>query len=115
MQLKAIVVALACMACLGLSGPVLANAQLAEQKQCLQCHQVDRDTIGPSFRTIHAIYRQVKDPEAKLMAVIRDGSDANLGPLHGRARMPDGTERPPISEREARQLARWIMFDVDQP
>ncbi len=94
---------------LGASGQALANAKLAERKQCMQCHAVDRDTIGPSFRTIGAVYRRMDKPEAKLIAVMRDGSDANLGPHWGRARMPNGSERPPISDREARLLARWIL------
>jgi cytochrome c len=86
-----------------------ANLKLAEEKQCLQCHAVDKDTIGPSFRTIGAIYRRMKSPEAKLIAMVRQGSDANLGPHWGKARMPDGSERPLISDREAKQLARWIL------
>ena len=94
---------------LATSGPAFANAKLAEAKQCMQCHAIDRDTIGPSFQTIRAVYRRMDQPEAKLVEVIRDGSAANLGPHWGRARMPDGSERPEISEREARRLARWIL------
>lgn len=94
---------------LGAAGPVLANAKLAEQKQCMQCHAVERDTIGPSFKTIRSVYRGMKNPERSLVAVIREGSDANLGPHWGPARMPNASERPLVSEREARQLARWIL------
>lgn len=90
-------------------GQALADAKLAQEKQCLQCHAVDRHTIGPSFQTIKALYRKMDKPQAKLVAVIRHGSDANLGPHWGPARMPNGDERPPISEREAKQLARWIL------
>ena len=75
----------------------------------MQCHAVDKDTIGPSFRTIGAVYRKMKDPESKMIAVMRDGSDANLGPHWGKARMPNGAERPLINDVEARQLARWIL------
>jgi cytochrome c len=89
--------------------PALASEKLAQDKQCMQCHAVDRDTIGPSFRTIKAVYANVTDPQAKLVAMIREGSSANLGPHWGRARMPDASERPAVSEREARQLARWIL------
>jgi cytochrome c len=94
---------------LGVSTPALANAQLAEEKQCMQCHAMDRGTIGPSFQTIKAVYQRMKNPEASLMAVIKEGNDANLGPHWGRARMPNGSERPRINDREARQLARWIL------
>ncbi len=91
------------------SNPALANAKLAEAKQCMQCHAVDRHVIGPSFQDIKAVYKRMKSPERKLMDVIRMGSSANLGPHWGTARMPDGSERPLVSEREARQLARWIL------
>lgn len=90
-------------------GPALANAKLAEAKQCMQCHAVDRHVIGPSFRDIKAVYQRMKSPERKLVDVIRMGSAANLGPHWGTARMPDDSERPLVSDREARQLARWIL------
>jgi cytochrome c len=89
--------------------PVLANEKLARDKQCLQCHTAAKDTIGPSFRTIRATYKGMRGAEGKVIRVIRDGSDANLGPHWGPARMPNGSERPPVSEVEARQLARWIL------
>ena len=93
----------------GASGPALANAKLAEEKQCLQCHAVDRHVIGPSFQAIKAVYKSMKSPEKKLIEVMRMGSDANLGPHWGAARMPNGSERPLISDEEAKQLARWIL------
>ena len=86
-----------------------AGAKLAEDKQCMQCHSIDKDTIGPSFRKIKAIYRRMSHPEAKLIEVMRLGSDAHLGPMSGTARMPDSSERPSLSDKEAKQLARWIL------
>lgn len=91
------------------SGPALASVKLAEAKQCLQCHAVDKDTIGPSFQKIGAVYRAMQGAEAKLVEVMRLGSDAHLGPMWGSARMPGESERPAISDREAKQLARWIL------
>jgi cytochrome c len=93
----------------GASGPALANAKLAEEKQCLQCHAVDRHVVGPSFQAIKAVYQRMQSPEKKLIDVMRMGSDANLGPHWGAARMPNGSERPLISDEEAKQLARWIL------
>ena len=90
-------------------GPAFASAKLAEQKQCMQCHSVNKDTIGPSFQKIGAIYRTMKHPEAKLIDVMRLGSDAHLGSMWGPARMPDSSERPSMNDQEARQLARWIL------
>ena len=89
--------------------PALASEALARQKQCMQCHAVDETRVGPSFRQISATYKTVRPPEAMLIAVMREGSKANLGPHWGQARMPDGSERPRISNAEARKLARWIL------
>lgn len=89
--------------------PAHANEALAQKKQCLQCHAVDETRVGPSFRQISATYKTVKRPEAMLIAVMREGSNANLGPHWGQARMPDGSERPRIGDAEARKLARWIL------
>lgn len=107
--MKAVSIAAIVAFALGGTGPVLASAKLAQEKQCMQCHALDRDTIGPSFQTISAVYKRQRDPVAKLMAVVQEGSNANLGPHWGRARMPDASERPAVSRREARQLARWIL------
>jgi len=70
---------------------------------------VEKDSIGPSFRKISATYKTVKHPQQMLIDVMRLGSDAHLGPMSGAARMPDMSERPAINDREAKQLAKWIL------
>lgn len=90
-------------------GQSFASLELAKEKQCLRCHAVDKDSIGPSFRKIGATYRTVTRPEQKLIDVMRLGSAAHLGPMSGTARMPDMSERPALHDQEARQLARWIL------
>lgn len=109
-------------AALGLSALCLAwnacaaqpGAKLAEEKQCMQCHAVDKHLAGPSFQTIAAVYGRMKDPIPKMVPVIRNGSAAHLGPMWDQARMPDQSERPAVSQREARQLARWILSQKAQ-
>jgi cytochrome c len=90
-------------------GQSVASLKLAQEKQCLQCHAVDKDSIGPSFRKISATYRTVTHPQQKLIDVMRLGSAAHLGPMSGTARMPDMSERPAINDQEAKQFARWIL------
>jgi cytochrome c len=114
-QLKSIVYLAGVLATLGWCGQAIASTQLAQEKQCMQCHAVDKHVIGPSFQTIGATYRRMSHPEAKLMAVISQGSAAHLGPLWDKARMPDDSERPKVSKREARQLARWILSKENAP
>ena len=101
--------AIAAAALSGGAAQAMDSAKLADEKQCFQCHALDRHVAGPSFQAIGAIYRRIKNPVPKMVAVIRDGSDAHMGPLWDNARMPDMSERPEVSQREARQLARWIL------
>lgn len=93
----------------GWSQPLPSGAKLAEEKQCTQCHSTDKDTIGPSFRKIAAVYGTMPNRETKLIEMMRLGSDAHLGALWTRARMPDTSERPLINDAEAKQLAHWIL------
>jgi cytochrome c len=91
------------------SGQALASLKLAQDKQCLQCHAVNKDAIGPSFHKISAVYKTVRNPQQKLIDVMHLGSAAHLGPMSGSARMPDMSERPTMTDQEAKQLARWIL------
>ena len=94
---------------IGLGGQALADAKLAEQKQCMQCHAIDKDGAGPSFKKIKAQWEGKKDAEAKLVATISRGSEATGGPHWGPAKMPNDAERPLVSDAEARKLVKWIM------
>lgn len=105
---KCVVVSGVCAALLAL--PAVADMKLVEAKQCLQCHDVAADKIGPSFHKIAALWKGKKDAEKTLMATVRKGSKAGGG-LHWamKAEMPDDTERPLVSEDEAKRIVRWIM------
>jgi cytochrome c len=107
--MKTVLVTLALLAAACGPAHAVSSAKLAQDKQCTQCHALDKDTIGPSFRKMGVIYRRMNKPETRLIEVMRLGSAAHLGPMAGRARMPDDSERPRLSQREAKQLARWIL------
>lgn len=94
---------------LGASVPAMASEKLAQDKQCVQCHAMNKDGAGPSFVSIATQWKGKKGAEAKLVATIRRGSRATGGPHWGKATMPDPSERPLVSEREAHELARWIL------
>ncbi|PPE68783.1 c-type cytochrome [Caldimonas thermodepolymerans] len=96
--------ALALAAALGAlaAGPALANQQLAQQKNCLICHNVDKRVVGPSFKEIAAKYAGQKDAVDKLaQKVIKGGSG-----VWGQAPMP---ANPQVSEAEAKTLVQWIL------
>ena len=87
---------------LGPGGAALADDELYKAKNCFACHRVDRNTLGPSFRSVAAKYAEDKDAEPKLVKKIREGGVGVWGP----------TPMPPqaqVTEAEALTLARWIL------
>ena len=83
------------------AAPVFASEDLAKQKACLACHQVDKKLVGPSYKDIAAKYKTDKDAEKKLAAKIRAGG---VG-VWGQVPMP---ANPAVSEAEAVTLAKWV-------
>ena len=92
------------------STSAFADLQLVQDKQCLQCHAVNKDLIGPSFKRI--AYRWNGNPVAEkmLIATIQNGTREGGG-QHWSAttNMPDSWERPLVSDAEAQKIYRWIM------
>lgn len=85
-----------------LAAPALANPELAQKKNCMACHAVDKKVIGPSFKDVAAKYSGDKDAPAKLVTkVIKGGAGA-----WGQIPMP---ANPQVSEAEAKQLVAWVL------
>ncbi|PRD64186.1 c-type cytochrome [Malikia granosa] len=83
---------------------------LAQAKQCLGCHSVDRDALAPSLRNIGTKYRKVRQAESIMVEIITKGSPLLADGKHwGAMKMPGAGTRVPVSEAEARQLADWIL------
>lgn len=82
--------------------------KLAQEKQCMGCHDVKKDGAGPSFEKIAIKWKGDKDAVRTMVKTIRMGSEAAGGPHWGAAKMPNDAERPQVSEAEARQIANWI-------
>ena len=93
-----------------ISVPALANLQLIEDKQCLQCHAVSKTLIGPSFKRI--AYRWNGNPTAEKMLIgtiqkgTRDGGGQHWSE---NIAMPDAWERPVVNDAEAKKIFDWIM------
>jgi len=75
----------------------------------MQCHGLKEDAAAPSFQKIAAKWRDKPHAVRSIADIARQGSGEGK-PLHwGQARMPDDSERPQLSEREARAIARWVL------
>ena len=83
-------------------GAARADDEFYKTKNCFACHRIDRNHLGPPFRTIAAKYVDDKGADEKLAKKIREGS---VG-VWGSVPMPPQTQ---VTEAEALTLARWIL------
>jgi cytochrome c len=84
------------------AGPAFANADLAQKKNCMACHAVDKKLVGPAYKDVSAKYAGQKDAVDKLAAKVIKGGAGVWGPVP----MP---ANPAVSEAEAKQLVQWIL------
>lgn len=50
-----------------------SGAGVVKEKGCLNCHEVDKKKVGPSFKDIAAKYKGNKGAAASLSAKLKDG------------------------------------------
>lgn len=91
--------------------PVLADARdLVKEKQCMQCHDVEKDVIGPSFKRIAFRWKGNPSAEKMLISTIRNGTLEGGGQhWSSTTQMPNSWERPVVSQAEAKTIFQWIM------
>jgi cytochrome c len=93
---------LACALLLAYLGPVAANEALARKNDCMGCHAVASQVVGPAYKDVAAKYKGDPEAVAKLMKSIREGSSGNWGAMA----MPP---HPKLSEADLRKLATWVL------
>lgn len=94
-----------CLVLVGLlcgAGPVRADLELAQKKNCLACHTLDKRKYGPNFQQVAAKYADQKGAEQMLARKIRKGGTG----VWGQDIMPP---QPQVSAAEARTLAKFIL------
>ena len=84
------------------AGPTLANADLAQKKNCMACHAVDKKLVGPSYKQVAAKYAGQKDAIDKLAQKVLKGGSG----VWGAVPMPANTQ---VSEAEAKLLVQWVL------
>jgi cytochrome c len=84
------------------AGPALANADLAQKKNCMACHAVDKKLVGPAYKDVAAKYAGQKDAADKLADKIMKGGSG----VWGQVPMP---ANPQVNAAEAKQLAAWVL------
>ena len=82
--------------------PAYAQADLAQKKNCMACHGIDKKVVGPAYKEVAAKYAGQKDAVDKLaQKVVKGGAG-----VWGAVPMP---ANPQVTEAEAKQLVQWIM------
>jgi cytochrome c len=94
--------ALIAVAATSVAAPALANADLAQKKNCMACHSTDKKVIGPAFKDVASKYAGQKDATDALAAKILKGGSGSWGQVP----MP---ANPQVNEAEAKQLAAWVL------
>ncbi len=80
----------------------MANPYLADSKDCLSCHSVDDQSIGPAYKDVAEKYAGKQDAEAMLIKKVMHGGSGTWGTT----RMPANSQ---VNEEEARILVEWIL------
>jgi cytochrome c len=95
---------------MGASTPVFADLNLVKDKQCMQCHDISIDRVGPSFQRIAKRWKGNPAAEKLLTSTIQQGTQEGGGQhWSSKANMPDSQERPMVSDVEAVRIVKWIM------
>lgn len=79
-----------------------ADDDFYKTKNCFACHRVDRNHLGPSFKSIATKYADDKGADVSLAKKVLEGTVGVWGPTP----MPAQSQ---VSEAEALTLVRWIL------
>lgn len=85
-----------------------AAKALARQNKCLNCHSVEKDKDGPSYKSVAAKFKGKANAETRLIEHITSGE---------KAKFPDGHEEehkivktsPPKDMAQIKNLIQWIL------
>lgn len=91
----------ALLAAAAVMAPALADEAMAQKKNCLACHAVDKKVVGPSYKDVAKKYAG-QDVTAKLATKILKGGGGTWGAIP----MP---ANPQVNQAEAESLAKWIL------
>ena len=87
---------------LSASAPAWADQALAQSKNCMACHSVDKKVVGPAFKDIAKKFGSQAGAADMLAQKIMKGSSGVWGPVP----MPANTQ---VCAAEAKTLANWVL------
>jgi cytochrome c len=99
LAVKRLIVAV--LAASGVVTPVLADQALAQKKNCMACHAVDKKVVGPAYKDVAKKY-DGQNVAAKLATKVMKGGAGTWGAVP----MP---ANPQVSQAEADTLVKWVL------
>lgn len=85
-----------------------AAKALARQNKCLNCHSVDKDKDGPSYKSVAAKFKGKANAEARLIEHITSGEKAKFADGHEEEHKIVKTT-PPKDMEQIKNLVGWIL------
>ncbi|WP_291399285.1 ThuA domain-containing protein [Daejeonella sp.] len=79
-----------------------AGQALMLKSDCQACHQMDRKSVGPSFKQVSAKYQKDANALSYLATKIINGGSGVWGPVAMSA-------HPTISEADSKKIAQWVL------
>lgn len=99
--MRTIVLAAAAVAAV-LAAPAQADEALAKKHQCLACHQMDKKSVGPSYKDIAKKYKGQADAVAKLSEKVKKGGSGVWGPI-------PMAPNPAVPDADIKKLVEWVL------
>lgn len=99
--MRTIVLAAAAVAAV-LAAPARADEALAKKHQCLACHQMDKKSVGPSYKDIAKKYKGQADAVAKLSEKVKKGGSGVWGPV-------PMAPNPAVPDADIKTLVEWVL------
>jgi len=84
------------------AAPAQADDALAKKHNCLACHQIDKKSVGPSYKYIAKKYKGQAGIEAKLAEKVKKGGSGVWGPV---PMAPNAA----VSDADVKTLVAWIL------
>jgi cytochrome c len=100
--MRAVLIGMVAASAMLLAANVHADADLAKNSGCLNCHNVDTKLVGPALKEIAAKYADQDDAAEYLADKIKNGSNGVWGPVP----MPPNAM---VSDENAKVLADFIL------
>jgi cytochrome c len=80
---------------------------LAKKSGCFECHSIDKDETGPSYRNVAERYKDDNTARAKLIETVKRGGKGKWMKISQGMPMPPYSPR--LSDNEVKRLVDWVL------